>query len=194
MSRSLYLAAWAYLALAAAALVGVGRPGHASLPSHAAAPPPADGSGSAWFARVKPMCNPVEVEVGVRRAPPPSGGSGPAYLAACYALAGKIGRARQVIDASDDPGYAADVVFNVGHPVADMGDDEAAGPIMSLVLEYRPDNYMALYHAGMSEHALGNRDAARGHLSRFVRIYGAEDGFRAQALSVLGELGVAEAP
>ncbi|HEX2205218.1 MAG TPA: hypothetical protein VHG91_18055 [Longimicrobium sp.] len=192
MTRTLYLAAWAYLALCTATLLGAGRSGHAAAPSHAAAPFAASGSsGGAWFGRARPFCNPVEVVVGVRRLPPPPGGDGPAYLAACYALAGNIDRARAVIDGAEDPRYAAHVVFNVAHPVADAGDDEAAGPIMSLVLEYTPDNFMALYHAGISEHALGHPEAARRHLTEFVRLYGADDGFRGRALSVLRELGTA---
>lgn len=41
---------------------------------------------------------------------------------------------------------AAGIVFRIGHPVADAGDDESAGPIMNLVVKYQPWNYMALYH------------------------------------------------
>ena len=66
---------------------------------------------------------------------------------------------------------AAGIVFNVGHPVADAGDDQSAGPIMRLVVEYQPENYMALYHAGMSEYILGHTDLARTQLERFLEIY-----------------------
>jgi hypothetical protein len=193
MSRSLYVFAWAWLLLCAVALL---QPEATVFVEPAAsAPLPASG-GPAWFARVKPLCNPVEVEVGVRRNPPPAGAEGSAWLAACYALAGKTERARAVIDAlpGERRGHAADVVFWVGHPVADAGDDEAAGPIMSLVVEYRPDHAMALYHAGMAEYALGHHAAARRHLLRFRQHYTAEDGWRANAGEVLGRLGVAEAP
>ena len=55
--------------------------------------------------------------------------------------------------------------------MADAGDDESAGPIMRLVVEYQPENYMALYHAGMSEYILGHTDLARTHLQRFLAIY-----------------------
>ena len=42
------------------------------------------------------------------------------------------------------------------------GDDASAGPIMRLVVEYQPDNYMALYHAGhVRVHA--GRDGLRPH-------------------------------
>jgi cytochrome c-type biogenesis protein CcmH/NrfG len=83
---------------------------------------------------------------------------------------------------------AAGIVFNVGHPVADAGDDASAGPIMRLVVEYTPENYMALYHAGISEYQLGQYDYARTHLERFLELYQPEDGWRANAQEVLGRI------
>ena len=77
-------------------------------------------------------------------------------------------------------------MFNIGHPVADAGDDDSAGPIMRLVVEYQPDNYMALYHAGMSEYMLGQIDFARTHLEQFIELYQPEDGWRTNAREVLG--------
>jgi hypothetical protein len=139
---------------------------------------------------MKQFCNAVEVEVQQQYTPPPEGTEGAGYSAACYALAGKIERARETIDRLDssDRPTAAGIVFNVGHPVADAGDDESAGPIMRLVVEYQPDNYMALYHAGISEDILGHADLARTHLERFLAIYKAEDGWRANARTVLERL------
>ena len=55
-------------------------------------------------------------------------------------------------------------MFEIGHPVADAGDDKSAGPIMELVVEFCPNHYMALYHAGASEFALGQGELARQHL------------------------------
>jgi hypothetical protein len=140
---------------------------------------------------MKPFCNAVEVEVQQQHRPAPEGVQGAGYSAACFALAGKIERARQTIDrlAAGDRPRAAGIVFDVGHPVADAGDDESAGPIMRLVVEYQPDNYMALYHAGMSEYILGHADLARASLERFLSIYQAEDGWRANARTVLERLG-----
>jgi hypothetical protein len=83
---------------------------------------------------------------------------------------------------------AANIVFNVGHPVADAGDDQSAGPIMRLVIQYTPENYMALYHAGMSEYILGELDFARTHLKAFLEIYRSEDGWRSNAIEVLGRM------
>jgi hypothetical protein len=115
---------------------------------------------------------------------------GAGYSAGCYALAGKIDRARLVIDSLDagDRSAAAGIVFNIGHPVADAGDDQSAGPIMRLVVSYQPDNYMALYHAGMSEFILGEMDFARTHLTKFLQLYDQPDGYRNNAIDVLRRL------
>jgi hypothetical protein len=112
---------------------------------------------------------------------------GAGYSAACYALAGKIDRAQGVIDRLDsgDRSTAAGIVFEIGHPVADAGDDQSAGPIMRLVVTYQPQNYMALYHAGMSEYILGQKDLARTHLTQFLDLYHDADGWRSNALTVL---------
>ena len=146
--------------------------------------------GSSWFQNMKPYCNSVEIATHMAQAPPPANRDGAAYAAACYALAGKIEEARAIIDelSPDDRVHAATIVFNIGHPVADAGDDRSAGPIMRLVVVYQPSNYMALYHAGMSEHAVGEFDLARTHLKRFLEIYTNDDGWRSNALVVLRQL------
>jgi hypothetical protein len=188
MTRALYAAGWGYVALCGLVLAKpqVTQP---RAPHVAAAP--FGGEAAAWFADMKPFCNAVEVEVQQQHRPAPEGVQGAGYSAACFALAGKIERARQTIDrlAAGDRPRAAGIVFDVGHPVADAGDDESAGPIMRLVVEYQPDNYMALYHAGMSEYILGHADLARASLERFLSIYQAEDGWRANARTVLERLG-----
>jgi hypothetical protein len=84
---------------------------------------------------------------------------------------------------------AAGIVFAIGHPVADAGDDQSAGPIMRLVVSYQPENYMALYHAGMSEYILGQMDLAKTHLTQFLDLYHENDGWRSNALDVLHRLG-----
>jgi hypothetical protein len=194
MSRRLYLAAFAYLGACLFALAPSWPAAQAAGPFAApapAAPGPAGTSGREWFGQVRTMCNPVEVDVGMRRRPPPPGSEGSAYQAACYALAGKIDLARQVIRAlpAGERAGAAGLFLSIADPVADAGDDRAAGPMMRLVLEFVPDSYIALYHAGMSEYALGERRAAELHLRRFLQVYAAEDGFRARAREVLAEMG-----
>ena len=72
--------------------------------------------------------------------------------------------------------------------MADAGDDASAGPIMRLVVEYQSDNFMALYHAGISEYMLGHLDYARTHLERFLELYPTEDGWRDNAREVLGRI------
>ncbi len=59
---------------------------------------------------------------------------------------------------------------------------------MELVIEFQPDNYMALYHAGMSEYTLGQHERARVSLKRFLELYQENDGWRSNALEVLGRL------
>ena len=189
MTRTLYAAGWGYAAVCGLLLV-LSPKGQRPPEAHAPAAP-FRGEASAWFASMKPFCNAVEVEVQQQYRPAPEGAQGSGYSAACFALAGKIERARATIDRlpAGDRSEAAGIVFAVGHPVADAGDDESAGPIMRLVVEYQPENYMALYHAGMSEHILGHAELARTHLERFLAIYQPEDGWRANAKTVLARLG-----
>jgi hypothetical protein len=193
MHRPLVIAGIGYLVVCAVVAI---RHEPKPLPTPPPAPPltPAvagfDGSAAEWFAAIKPFCNAVEVEVmqGRHAAPPSVEGQG--YSAACFALGGRIAHAEAVIDhlLPEDRARAAGVVFNVGHPIADAGDDASAGPIMELVLDYWPDQYMALYHAGMSEYALGKPDEARQHLTSFLQYYHEDDGWTHNARDVLARL------
>ena len=191
MNRALYAAGWGYVALCGLVLLtrsGVAPGAHGGESPAPAAP--FRGAAGEWFAQVKPFCNAVEVEVRQQQLPAPATVDGAGYSAACYALAGKIDRAREVIDRlpSSDRSTAAGIVFEIGHPVADAGDDQSAGPIMRLVVSYQPRNYMALYHAGMSEYILGQMDLARTHLTQFLDLYHSADGWRSNALDVLHRL------
>jgi hypothetical protein len=191
MHRALYAAGWGYVALCGVVVATHGSPTPTASPRPQPTPPAAYGSSAAeWFATVKPFCNAVEVEVRQQQTPPPKGMEGAGYSAGCYALAGKIDRARLVIDSLEagDRSGAAGIVFNIGHPVADAGDDQSAGPIMRLVVGYQPNNYMALYHAGMSEFILGQMEFARTHLTKFLQLYDQPDGFRNNAIDVLRRL------
>jgi len=143
-----------------------------SAPRHVSSP-------QAWLTRMRPRCNAVEAVQAVLREPPPPGAEGAGAGAACLALGGKMDAARKLIVAlpPGDRARAAAMVFDAGHPVADMGDDVSAAPIMQLVLEFWPENFQALYHAGMSEYALGRPSKARPLLERFLELYHLEDGF-----------------
>ncbi len=188
MNRLLVIAGWGYVALCGLVLATRSRPAQTGEPP--SQPAPFRGEAGAWFAQIKPFCNAVEVDVQQQRLPPPVGADGAGYAAACYALAGKIDHARKAIEGlpSDDRNLAAGIVFEIGHPVADAGDDASAGPIMRLVVEYQPENYMALYHAGISEYMLGHLDYARDHLERFLKLYQVQDGWRSNAMEVLGRI------
>ena len=115
---------------------------------------------------------------------------GTGYAAACFALAGRIESGRSLIAALDpaDRWKAAAIVFDIGHPIADLGDDRSAGPIMSLVVEFWPQHYMALYHAGMANYAIGETRLARQQLEQFLELYQSADGWRSNASEVLGRI------
>ena len=190
MHRPLIFAGIGYLLVCAVVAIR-----HEPRPAPSPQPPPPEvvgfeGSALQWFAAIKPYCNAVEAEVTQRRHPAPQTVEGQGYSAACYALGGRVDSARAVIDrlASSDRARAAGIVFEVGHPVADAGDDRSAGPIMELVLEYWPNQYMALYHAGMSEYALGQPGLARQHLTSFLQYYHEDDGWTHNARDVLARL------
>lgn len=140
-----------------------------------------------WFQSVRQYCNPVEVETQMSWQPPPTSPEGDMYKAACYALAGRIDRARDVIEELPEGRryQAAGVVFEAGHPAADAGDDIAAGPLMELVVDYWPNHYMALYHAGAARFEKGDVDLAEGYLERFLVEYTADDGWSGRARSML---------
>ena len=145
----------------------------------------------AWFQSIRQFCNPVEVATRMRWQPAPGGPEGDMRRAACYALAGRMDEARDVIEAlPQDLQYrAAGVVFEAGHPAADAGDDVAAGPLMELVVEFWPNHYMALYHAGAASFEKGDHGLSVDYLERFLVEYSVEDGWRSNATSMLEEMG-----
>lgn len=152
---------------------------------------PATVDGAEWFQSIRQYCNPVEVETRLRWQPAPDSENGSMHEAACYALAGKIDRARRVIESlpPDRQYHAAGVVFNAGHPAADAGDELAAGPLMELVVEFWPNHYQALYHAGASSYQRGDYLASERYLTRFLEEYSTEDGFWSNARVMLEEMG-----
>src|SRR5690349_10801506 len=82
----------------------------------------------AWE-QFKAKCTPLEAETAVRDMPSE-------LHAVCFALAGKIDRARELL-ASQSPAERkqdVEILFARAHPIADAGDDRSAGPIMHLVV------------------------------------------------------------
>jgi hypothetical protein len=203
MQRFLYFAGFVFIALCGSFVVrqlavrpSALDPGFVASPVEVPAPPSPGSSGTSgaqWFAAMKPFCNSVEVDVRERYSPAPKTSEGAGYAAACFALAGKMGRAQTVIEGmpASERASAASVLFEVAHPVADAGDDRASGPMMELVLDYWPNNYMALYHAGMSEYSLGLTSLAEKHLREFLRLYPTQDGFNLNAQTALRAIGQA---
>src|SRR5262245_38183683 len=189
MKRVYHLVGWGYAACCFGLFLRASRP-DATGTSAPFVEGPSASIEEAWFRRVKPYCNAVEVSVAMQQNPAPRGIAGSGFAASCYALAGHIDDARRAIDALPDADRykAAGIVFNVGHPIADAGDDRAAGPIMELVIDYWPNHYMALYHAGMAEYMLGQNQLSRHNLHEFLKYYHERDGWTNNALEVLKRL------
>ena len=160
------------------------------MPFHAPATPRASSAAGAWFLAIKPSCNTLEVELAISGSPAPEGIEGAGYEAGCWALAGRLEKARESIDRlpGADRYKAAGIVFEIAHPIADMGDDRSAGPIMSLVVEYWPNHYMALYHAGAANFAIDVPDLAKSQLTDFLHYYKQDDGWTREARRMLSEL------
>ena len=192
MQRTLYLVGFSYLAICGVVVLR-----HQTLRRQPASDSSAatfEGSAAQWFAAMKPFCNAVEVEIVHGRHPAPATLEGQGLSAACYALAGKIDSARAIIDrlAESNRYRAAGIVFDVAHPVADAGDNRSAGPIMELVISYWPNHYMALYHAGMAEYALGQSELAQQNLTAFLSYYHENDGWTRSARETLERLGAGQ--
>lgn len=108
----------------------------------------------------------------------------------CLAVAGRIDRARERLLGMSEAvrGQAIAQVFNLAHPIADRGDDASAGPIMALVVEFWPANYMAVFHAAMAEFALGHDEVAVPQLERFLTMYRQRDVWRQRAEQALAAI------
>jgi len=152
---------------------------------------PIDLTGAAWFAEIRGYCNPVDVVTRMSWQPAPDTDEGTKYKATCYALAGRIDEARAALLTLpyDEQWRGAGIVFGAGHPAADAGDDLAAGPLMELVVEFWPNHYQALYHAGAAAFERGELELASDYLERFLEEYSVEDGWRRNALAMLAEIG-----
>lgn len=196
MHRVLYLVGIGYLAICGMIVLRDRHPEYNIPTDPSATRYGFSETASAWWSRAKAHCNAVEVELMHRRDPAPYGLTAQGYSAACYALAGKIDSARTIIDRlpASDRYKAASIVFDVAHPIADAGDDRAAGPIMELVIGYWPNHYMALYHAGMAEYAIGDLNRARKNLTAFLSYYHQADGWTRNAQRVLARVGMEAEP
>ncbi len=196
MHRAYFIAGWGWVAIATTLVLRAQSPVYVPV-EPVVMPAVFSGTDAAeWFSRIKPYCNDLEVEIGLRSTPPPAGWEGAGYAAACRAIAGRIDGARAGLLAlpENERNAAVSIVFDVGHPIADMGDDRSAGPIMRLVVEFQPWNYMALYHAGMSYYVLGEPRLARRHLIDFLKLYDIDDGWASNAREVLRRLERGEGP
>jgi serine/threonine protein kinase len=146
--------------------------------------------GAKWYERVRARCNRVEIDSLLEQDPPPQGKDGAGFAAVCLMLAGNREAARARITALPpaDRAWAVRPAFEIIEPIADSGDDKAAGPAMVLVADFWPENHMALYHAAMHEYRIGRPRRAHEHLEKFVEGYDQQDGFMSTARKLLAEL------
>ena len=170
MNRALYVAGWGYVALCGLVLADAARRRARGRRRRAARPrsPPFRGGAGEWFAQVKPFCNAVEVEVRQQQLPPPATVEGAGYSAACYALAGKIERARDGDRRARRRRPRAGRRHRLRHrpsggrrgrrPVG-RPDHAARGRATSPTTTWRSTT------PGMSEYILGQMDFARTHLT-----------------------------
>ncbi|MBI2372595.1 MAG: hypothetical protein HYV07_01220 [Deltaproteobacteria bacterium] len=201
--RGLYAIGIGYLGLCAYLISGSSSsptPLTASIPASRNQAPscstPALGSKEAreWFCSVRASCNALEVANRLRQHPAPSGWDGDGYAASCYALGGRIDEARNELASSDRPPQSSQILFEIGHRVADGGDDVSSGPIMDLVLEFWPENYQAMYHAGMSAYGLKDFEKATRQLEAFKKMYTRDDFFGRNASTALERMGAGLGP
>ena len=146
-----------------------------------------DMSGPEWFASMGDTCTPKRLTHHEGWDASPRTNEGAVYRAACLALAADVQGARaEILSLPVEERFAAaNVLFSIGHPRADAGDEVAAGPLMEVVAEFAPNNYMALYHAGAALFEFGDAEAAKPYLERFLQEYAQEDGWRAEAVRML---------
>lgn len=129
-------------------------------------------SAERWFLFNRQYCNQTEADVYLHHYPPPSGDPDtPVYVAACFALAGQLDDAKEVIDrlGAKRRMKVAATIYEVVDPV--QVSHPSAAPLMELVLEYWPSHQLALYYAGMARLELGDDRVARRHLETFLEYH-----------------------
>jgi hypothetical protein len=151
----------------------------------------ANTDGAAWFARVRERCNSLQIRTMLAETPPPSSLDGAGFAAACASLAGDLRLARWHVARfpKDQHAHAVWPTFEIAHRMADKHPkNQQIAAIMRLVIEFWPENYMALYHAGIAELAAGDTTRATKHLQGFLKIYTQHDAFSTAATAAVAEL------
>jgi len=146
--------------------------------------------GGRWFRANRVHCNSVEAGAILRDTPPPAGTHGAAFAIACLALAGDLTRARAMVEAlpAQQRGDGVRPTFELVHALADKRDDDhGITEAMRFVVEYAPDNDLALYHVGLSEFLTADL-RAHDRLTRFLELHRTDDGFAGAARAMLVDL------
>jgi len=146
--------------------------------------------GAQWFALARSRCTSLELRAVLADTPPPRSPDGVAFATACAALAGDLGLAHEQLYslAAGDRAYGAGAMFELAHEMADRrNNDPTVAEIMRMVIDVWPENYQALYAAGLVEFQQGDARAAA-HLREFVRLHPGNDAFSQTAKRVLAVL------
>ena len=112
------------------------------------------------------------------------------YRASCHALSGNIELAESTIEQlpPDLRVYAAQALFDISHPIVNGGDDKLVKTITDLVTKYGLNNYVALYHGGMSAYVLEDYEKAEDYLEQFLHTYQFSDRWEFEAQQTLKEI------
>jgi hypothetical protein len=149
-------------------------------------PGPVKAPGPKWFAKVRPRCTALELRTVLADTPAPHTLEGASYEIACAALAGDIALVRHMLDEqpAGSRAFAIGPTFQIAHDIADrVNNDPAVADIMRIVIDVWPDNYQALYAAGLVEFQTGDARAAS-HLRKFIELHPG-DAFSQTAQDVL---------
>jgi len=153
----------------------------------ASPPPPPPVTAAAWFSDMRPQCSYDAVTLATDLRRPPDSTEGRGYEAACFAMAGRINKARALLLGLDHDARAegAGLVFDVASELASE-EHPAAGPLFELVVEFWPNHHLALHQAGILRYARGDAAGGRSYLVRFLEAYPEDDSLAGTARSVLG--------
>lgn len=156
----------------------------------------------AWLQRARRGCREGQVRDFLEAHPPPKGHP-PAqqragFAAACHAFAGDMDGVRRQLDgvAEHDRLGTLRLFFHITHSVADEGPEQelAMGDAMELVAKRWPENYQAVFHAGMAAYAREDFAHARERLAQFLKMYERSGIYRRRATETLAAIDAQSEP
>ncbi|MHB8877030.1 MAG: serine/threonine-protein kinase, partial [Myxococcaceae bacterium] len=121
-----------------------------------------------WLERYRKDCSPYRVDQLLEQFPPKSSTD----RVTCLLLAGKVAAARSLLVPMPrlQRWNVADAVFTVIDPNDTKATNEAAQPVMALLVELVPDHDRALFQLAIAEYGHDNEAAIR-HMEESMRVY-----------------------